>query len=96
MKALYALESFAVTVNDMNPRLPVGRSRCFDIGTWGGCGVTCPAFVGGECGEPQEIEAKYIIEEHGVVDAIAIMKQYPCFKTDVEQINNESINENTN
>lgn len=49
------LESFASTVNDLNPRLPKGRSRCFDIGQWGGCGLSCPVFLEGECEQPEDV-----------------------------------------
>jgi hypothetical protein len=53
MRANHGLEGLASLVNDLDPRLPKGRGRCFDIGQWGGCGVLCAAFVDGECGEPQ-------------------------------------------
>lgn len=71
------IEGFAATVNDMDNRLPKGRSRCFDIGTWGGCGATCAAFVDGECGEPQELSIEEIIEAQGHEDAHEIMERYP-------------------
>lgn len=78
MKANYGLEAFAATVNDSDPRLPKSRGRCFDIGTWGGCGVFCAAFVDGECSEPQEIDMADIVEAHGG-DAQEIFNHYPCF-----------------
>lgn len=79
MKNYEGLDVFARTVNDLDPRLPKGRGRCFDIGTWGGCGVTCPAFIDGECGEPQEIKKQDVIDEHGEDDARPILEQYKCF-----------------
>jgi hypothetical protein len=79
MKAKYALEAFGTQLNDMDPHLPKSRGRCFDIGTWGGCGVFCPVFVEGECGEPQEIPSQEIMDAHGPDDASEIMAQYPCF-----------------
>lgn len=79
MKALYALADFAGTVNDRDDRLPKGRGICFDVGTWGGCGPLCPAFVDGDCEEPQEISPQEIIDEHGVEDAQEIMSLYKCF-----------------
>ena len=78
MKALHDLENFAATVNDIDNHLPKSRSRCFDIGTWGGCGVNCPAFLDGECSEPQEISKQEILEEHGE-EAESILKLYECF-----------------
>ena len=81
MKALYDLESFGRTVNDLDDRLSKGRGTCFDVGIWGGCGVSCPAFVGGDCEEPQEIKPADIIAEHGEVDAKSIMALYGCFTT---------------
>lgn len=73
------LEVFARTLNDIDDRLPKGRSRCFDIGQWGGCGVTCAEFLDGECGEPQEISKAEIIEEHGEEGAEDIFAMYDCF-----------------
>jgi len=73
------LEVFGSTANDLDSRLPKGRSRCFDIGSWGGCGVSCAAFCDGECPEPQEISPEEIVEEHGEEDAKCIMGYYPCF-----------------
>lgn len=79
MKAIFR-ETLATTLNDMDDRLPKGRGRCFDIGTWGGCGVSCPAFMDGECGEPQEIDAADVIAEHGD-EAEEILAKYECFAT---------------
>jgi len=72
-------ESIARTLNDIAPNIPKGRSRCFDIGQWGGCGVNCPVFIEGGCSEPQEIEAKWVIDEHGEVDGKEILAKYECF-----------------
>jgi len=74
------LEAFGTTLNDLDNRLPKGRDRCFDIGSWGGCGVSCAAFIDGECGEPQEIEPQEIIEEHGEEGANYIFRKYECFE----------------
>lgn len=49
------LLSFARTMNDGDPHLPKGRGDCFDIGQWGGCGVTCCVFLRGECKNPEEL-----------------------------------------
>ncbi len=74
-----ALEIFATTENDRDDRLPKSRGRCFDIGSWGGCGVSCPAFADGECGEPQEIDPNDVVDEHGKSEAINILEFYTCF-----------------
>lgn len=73
------LENFATTMNNLDNRLPKGTSRCFNIGSWGGCGVTCAAFIDGECSEPQEIDKDDIITEHGIDDAEIICSKYKCF-----------------
>lgn len=80
------LEVHARNVNDTDRRLPKGRGRCFDIGSWGGCGVTCAAFADGECDEPQEIEAHEVIDEHGEELAVEIMGSYACFNNAIEVI----------
>jgi len=33
---------------------PVGMSGCYVVGINGGCGLDCPIYLEGECGEPQE------------------------------------------
>lgn len=83
-----ALESFAFTINDLDPRLPKGRSRCFDIGSFGGCGVTCAAFIDGECSEPQEIAKQDIIDEHGEEEAEIIFSRYDCFAEEKQKCQN--------
>lgn len=82
MKRNDGLEVFASTVNDLDDQLPKGRSRCFDIGSWGGCGVNCAAFIDGECGEPQEVDRQDVIDEHGEEDAESIFNLYECFYED--------------
>lgn len=73
------IEAFGRELNDLDDRLPKGRSRCFDIGILGGCGVTCPAFIDGECEEPQEIPRQEVIDEHGDDLANDIFMKYKCF-----------------
>jgi hypothetical protein len=72
-------ESLCKTRNDNDPLLPKGRGRCFDIGSGGGCGVECPAFLDGECPEPQELNLTEIIEAHGE-DASIVLSKYNCFE----------------
>jgi hypothetical protein len=55
---------------------PVGTSRCFNIGMWGGCGVNCEAFIDGECEQPEEISKEEIIDEHGEEAARDIFEYY--------------------
>lgn len=33
---------------------PAGMSGCFVVGINGGCGLDCPVYLEGDCGEPQE------------------------------------------
>lgn len=80
MNRLDNLEAFGTTLNDLCDDLPKGRGRCFDIGSWGGCGVECPALLDHECIEPEETimrasqdELKELIEEGVYVD---ICKKY--------------------
>ena len=80
------LEMFGATINDMDDNLPKSRGRCFDIGTWGGCGVSCAAFIDGECKEPQEISSQEIIDEYGIEDAEILFSKYNCFK---KRVHNE-------
>lgn len=78
------LEAFANICNDHDNRLPKGMSRCYNIGMWGGCGVSCTAFVDGECEEPQEIKKQDIIDEYGVDGASVICDKYDCFDQEVK------------
>jgi len=77
------LSNFARTVNDLDDRLPKSRGDCFDIGTWGGCGVSCPLFIAGDCTEPQEISKLETIREHGIAGAISIREKYECFRVTI-------------
>jgi hypothetical protein len=45
---------------------PVGMSTCMIVGINGGCGLDCPAYLDGECGEPQEFKElnEEEIEQH--------------------------------
>jgi len=80
MKANYALEQFGRTVNDLDGHYPKGRSRCFDIGIWGGCGVRCAAFIDGECGEPQEMDFEEMKAEYDYDELLEVCSKYECFK----------------
>ena len=85
MEAKYELLSFARTINDFNPSLPKGRSDCFDVGIWGGCGIECPVFVRGDCDveSPEdfvnEMENKLSLE-----DIELIKEMYPSIKKEME------------
>lgn len=47
--------NFAKTINDTNIKLPKGRGDCFDYGSVFGCDKDCPAYINGDCPEPDEI-----------------------------------------
>jgi len=49
---------------------------CFSVGMGGGCGVNCPVFLRGDCGEPQAIDKECIIKEHGKEEAEHIFNLY--------------------
>lgn len=49
------LHTLSKTLNDLDDRMPKGRSECFDIGIGGGCGFSCPVFQRGDCNEPTEV-----------------------------------------
>ena len=72
------LEYGGAMLNDLDNRLPKSRGACFDIGTSGGCGVTCAEFCRGGCDEPQEIDKQDVIDEHGE-DAMYILEFYHCY-----------------
>lgn len=38
---------------------PVGMSGCYVVGINGGCGLDCPVYLDGDCGEPQEFEGAF-------------------------------------
>lgn len=82
------IENFGTFINDRDNHLPKSRGRCFDIGTWGGCGVTCPAFLDGECEEPQEFDRQSVIDEHG--EDAEVLNMYDCFKSNRRGSTDES------
>lgn len=77
MSHISNLEVFASTVNDFDSGLPKSRGRCFDIGSWGGCGLECGAFLDGECGEPQEIPKEDVIQFYG--EDAEVLSLYECY-----------------
>jgi hypothetical protein len=79
MKGKYELEAFAYTVNNIDNRLPKSRGRCFDVGTWGGCGLRCPVFIEGECEEPQEMDIGEMEKEYNEDEIQEIAELYDCF-----------------
>jgi len=82
MKRKDSLEGFATSINNMDDNLPKSRGRCFDIGTWGGCGCECPAFLDGECKEPQEI-----IDKSSPKDVIDYLKEEGYYSELINRIN---------
>lgn len=58
---------------------PLGMSGCEVVGINGGCGATCPVFKVGECGEPQEFDKEFLIDELGQEEAEEVMEYYACF-----------------
>jgi len=63
----------------IDPRLPVTASVCMRVGMAGNCDVDCPAFVDGDCEEPQEFTKESVIEFYGD-NAIDILELYDCFE----------------
>lgn len=77
MSTVTGLEVLASTLNDLDDRLPKSRSRCFDIGIWGGCGLECGAFLDGECEEPQEIPRQDVVDYYGKdADVLTLYEYY--------------------
>ena len=66
------LERFATTINNYDSHLPKGTSRCFNIGSWGGCSVDCPALHDGQCESVEEFRHKnngdMVVSSNGVCD----------------------------
>lgn len=54
----------------------VGDATCFNVGNAGRCGVDCPVFTRGDCGEPQEIDNQDVIDEHGEEVGAEILASY--------------------
>ena len=73
------LLSLGCTLNDLDDGLPKGRGDCFDVGTWGGCGVNCPVLLRGACKEPQELieQAKLEMPKEDIEE---LANYYECFK----------------
>jgi hypothetical protein len=54
---------------------------CFGVGMSGGCGVTCPVFVRGDCVNACDASRQEIIDEYGEEESADIMAYYSCFRT---------------
>jgi len=64
---------------DKDGGYPLGMSDCYVVGINGSCGLECPVFTRGDCGESQEFDRQDIIYALGEDDAQEIFDQYSCF-----------------
>ena len=76
-------------VNDMGNHManidghyPAGMSGCYVVGLNGGCGIECPVFLEGDCGEPQEFTREDIIYDLGGDAAVEVLEKYSCFDSE--------------
>ena len=82
------LLSFGATVNDLDSNLPKSRGDCFDVGTWGGCGVNCVVFLRGDCDEPREL-IEDVKKEMPQEDINELAEMYDCFKPSSQKRSNK-------
>jgi len=66
-------------MSDIDGGYPRGMDSCFVVGINGGCGIECPVFLEGDCGEPQEFDTEFLIEEMGEEGAHEAMYKYDCY-----------------
>ena len=71
------LEALGTTLNNLDDNLPKGTTRCFNVGSWGGCGLNCPVFQDGECKEPQEFTIEELKAEFTDEEVEEVKELYP-------------------
>lgn len=56
------INNMANHMSEIDGGYPRGMSGCFVVGINGGCGLTCPVFLDGECDELGELTKEELME----------------------------------
>jgi len=54
IKTMEDVNNMGNAMAQIDGHYPVGMSGCYVVGINGGCGLDCPIYLEGDCGEPQE------------------------------------------
>ena len=63
IKTMEDVNNMGNAMAQIDGHYPVGMSGCYVVGLNGGCGLDCPVYLEGDCGEPQEFEGNFDTEE---------------------------------
>lgn len=66
IKTMEDVNNMGNAMANIDGHYPTGMSTCMIVGINGDCGLECPAYLAGECGEPQEFLPLYgsELEQH--------------------------------
>ena len=59
VKTMEDVNNMGNAMAQIDGHYPVGMSGCYVVGLNGGCGLDCPVYLEGDCGEPQEFEGHF-------------------------------------
>ncbi len=59
IKTMEDVNNMGNAMAQIDGHYPVGMSGCYVVGLNGGCGLDCPVYLEGDCGEPQEFEGGF-------------------------------------
>ena len=63
IKTMEDVNNMGNAMAQIDGHYPVGMSGCYVVGLNGGCGLDCPVYLEGDCGEPQEFEGHFDTEK---------------------------------
>jgi len=63
IKTMEDVNNMGNAMAQIDGHYPVGMSGCYVVGLNGGCGLDCPVYLEGDCGEPQEFEGTFCTDE---------------------------------
>lgn len=63
IKTMEDVNNMGNAMAQIDGHYPVGMSGCYVVGLNGGCGLECPVYLEGDCGEPQEFDGHFDTSE---------------------------------
>lgn len=69
IKTMEDVSNMGNAMAQIDGHYPLGMSGCYVVGLNGGCGLDCPVYLEGDCGEPQEFEGTFATVDEEVFHA---------------------------
>jgi len=69
IKTMEDVNNMGNAMAQIDGHYPTGMSGCYVVGLNGGCGLDCPVYLEGDCGEPQEFEGNFSTKDEELLHA---------------------------